>query len=372
MSRIIDADTHVIESEAMLWDHFEETASHRRPALARYDDPGGGGPRNAWVISGLMVPKPAGKGGQLLATPPLSEEQRASRDWRTRSLLDVEARLEDANAMGVETQVIYPTLFISHLTDDVAMEVALCRAYNRFMAEVWERGQGRLRWVAVPPLRDMEAAKVEASFSKEHGAVGLMFKGIEKDRGLAEEYFFPIYEQARRLDLSICIHTGPGCPTLTEVFDSRLSFTFPQVRMLPLMAFYDLVYNKVPERFPGLRWGFIESSASWIPFLVYFIQRRLNKTLGPELFQDNRLYVACEADEDIPYLLKFTGEDNMLIGSDYGHHGGQIIGTGPHARTGDPSGELAVFDIIRGRDDVPDSVTDKMFWDNPRRFYGLS
>jgi hypothetical protein len=33
-----------------------------------------------------------------------------------------------------------------------------------------------------------------------------------------------------------------------------------------------------------------------------------------------RLYVACEADEDIPYIAKYTGEDHILIGSDYGHN----------------------------------------------------
>ena len=40
--------------------------------------------------------------------------------------------------MGVATQVVYPTLFLAYITDDVKLEVALCRSGNRFMAGVWE------------------------------------------------------------------------------------------------------------------------------------------------------------------------------------------------------------------------------------------
>ena len=141
------------------------------------------------------------------------------------------------------------------------------------------------------------------------------FQGVEKDRSLAEPYFFPIYEEAQRLDLPICIHTGPGSPVLTEFFDSRLSFVFPDVRLLPVMAFYDLACSKIPERFPDLRWGFIEANSSWIPYLVHFLHRRLrvpSADFGPSYFQENRLFVACEADEDLPYILQYLGEENMI------------------------------------------------------------
>ena len=29
---------------------------------------------------------------------------------------------------------------------------------------------------------------------------------------------------------------------------------------------------------------------------------------------------ACEADEDIPYLAEFIGDDHLMIGSDYGYN----------------------------------------------------
>ena len=360
MPGVIDADTHVIESDA-IWEFFDKELIERKPRLVQYRDPGAEAPRNYWVIDGHFVPKPPGKGGQALATPPIDKAEREHRNWRVREMTDLQSRMEDADRGGVEVQVVYPTIFIAFLTDDAELEVALCRSYNRFQADAWSKCNGRLRWVVVPPLQNIEESIKEMRWGKDHGAVGVMFRGIEKDKSVAEPYFFPVYEEAQRLDMPVCIHTGPGCPTFTEIFDSRISFVLPQVRMLPLMAFHDLVANKIPEKFPDLRIGFIEANTSWIPFMGHWFNRRWKKGPGPtwmpQLFRDYRLYAACEADEDLEYILRYTGEDNMITGSDYGHT--------------DPSAEPELVRLLRAREDVSPQVMDKILMDNPRRFYGL-
>src|SRR6266540_1722122 len=115
MQGIIDADTHVVESEA-IWDFFDESMAHRKPVAVVHEDPATGQSRKRWVIDGVMVPKPDGKGGQALQTPPVDGEEARGRSWLTKAMLDVEARLEDVDEMGVDVQVIFPTLFIAHLT----------------------------------------------------------------------------------------------------------------------------------------------------------------------------------------------------------------------------------------------------------------
>src|SRR5262245_12165638 len=91
-------------------------------------------------------------------------------------------------------------------------------------------------------------------------------------------------------------------------------FPLPYVPSLPLFAFRDLVAHKIPERFPKLRFGFIEASASWVPYVLHHLARSSGAKLnsggdadaalewGPKLFSDYRLYVAAEADEDLAYL----------------------------------------------------------------------
>jgi len=367
MLHAIDADTHLFES-TQVWNCIDEEMYLRRPIIVS-------GPKDTvyrrsgfWLIDGNIFPKSAGKGGFLLGTPTEPGQIETMPDVRARELLDIPGRLQAMDLMGVATQVVYPTLFLAYITDDVKLEVALCRSYNRFMAGVWEQAQGRLRWVVVPPLRSIDASIAEINFAKEHGAVGLFFRGIERDRTLDDPYFFPVYQEAARLNMPICVHTGAGCPAFTAIFDVTRSHTFPHTRTLPLMAFRNIVANKIPELFPALRFGFIEAGASWVPYVLHALRSVFGgspEQCGPKLFQKYRLYTAYEEWEDLPYLVRYVGEDNLVVGSDWGHHGGR-------GRGGDPSGQPEVFGNMRSREDVPGVLINKMLSDNSRQLYGLA
>lgn len=382
MSQIIDADTHVIESEAV-WRHFDPAMAARKPVLVQTQDPATAKVRNRWLIDGSLVPRPDGKGGQALATPPVAETEAASRGWRTKALLDTGARLEDADRMGVHLQVVYPTLFIAHLTWDPALDVALARSYNRFMADAWASAGGRLRWVAVLPFLDIPRCVEELEWAHDHGAVGFLARGMEGDRSLAEPHFFPVYRTASRLNMPLCIHTGPGSPAISGVIDNTIGGSFPGVRMLPLIAFQNLVGNRIPERFPDLRIGFIETGASWVPYVLHYVERDWRRKdqldvphLGEDLFRDYRIYVSCESDEDIPYLMRYVGADNLISGSDYGHHADQLPSLEANSftnrlRGGDPSADLALVGELQAREDLPPGSARKILQDNPRRFYAL-
>jgi predicted TIM-barrel fold metal-dependent hydrolase len=362
MSLIVDSDTHIAESQGM-WKTFPPDLLPRRPVLVSGPTDTLYGTKNVfWLIDGNIFPKPAGKGGFSLITPSESVFQRSRGDIAIacRECTDVPARLADMDRQGVDVQVIYPTLFLVYLTDDVDLEVALCAAYNDWLASVWAQSNNRIRWTAVLPLRSREASIEQLRAAREHGAVGVFFRGVERDRTLDDPYFFPIYEEAQALDLPICIHTGAGCPAITAIFDVSRNSSFPHIRMQPLIAFRDLVANRIPEQFPRLRFGFVEAGASWVPYVLHAVKRLLKDDparYGPSLFKQYRLYVACEADEDIPYLTQFVGEDHLLIGSDYGHN--------------DPSEEPELVKVMRAREDVPARVTDKIFGANAQRFYAL-
>jgi predicted TIM-barrel fold metal-dependent hydrolase len=364
MPGVFDADTHIAESEAM-WSLIEEEMYPRRPVLVKIPDDTWYKERNAfWLIDGEIFPKPAGKASFSLITPSAQKKESGRGDIHlgVRELTDPLARLKDMDKLGVDMQVIYPTLFLVYLTDDPKLEVTLCRAYNRFVAGACSKEPGRLKWVAILPLRDREASLQLMQWAKEQGAVGIFFRGMEGDLTLDNPYFAPIYAQAERLDLTICIHTGSGSRYLMQLFDVERNHTFAHNRVLPVVAFRDLVANRIPEQFPRLRWGFIEAAASWVPYIVHVLRRSVRadlKTKNPQdLFRDYRFWVACEADEELPHLLNYIGEDHLVIGSDYGHN--------------DPSKEPEFVKHMRAREDVAPSAIEKILCDNPRRLYGLS
>ena len=363
MQGIIDADTHISEGAAM-WALMDQAMQPRRPVMLSVPEDTWYGNRNAfWLIDGEIYPKPAGKGSFALVTPSQQIVQAGRTDSTpsTREMTDIKGRVADMDRLNTAMQVVYPTLFLVYNTKDKELEAALCRAYNRFLAQACAQAAERMKWVAVLPLQSMNGALDEIRFAKQNGAVGIFFRGIEGEYTLDNPYLFPVYEEAEKHNLSICVHTGCGVKQILQMFDLSRNHTFGHTRVMPLLAFRDLVANRIPEQFPSLRFGFIEAAAGWAPFLIHIIRRLLKDRFrygsSAELFREYRLFIACEADEDIPYIAKYTGEDHLLIGSDY-----------PHS---DPSREDQFVNAINLREDIPARLKQKLLYDNPRAFYAV-
>lgn len=362
MPGVVDADSHVLEHQGM-WENFDEGGKMhpQRPLLVNLPEDTSWGGRNAfWLIDGEMFPKAVGRGAYASHTPTtaLYERERTDISLDARQLTDITPRLRDMDARGVEVQIVYSTLFLRFGTANADLELAMVRAYNRYMAKACSGSGGRLRFVMVPPLRSIDRCLEELNWANENGAVGVYVRATEMDRSFCDPYFAPVYREASRLNLPICIHTG----------QARFS-TFPVIQGAS-GPFTDLVQSKLPEQFPDLRFGFIEYGSMWIPETVHRIQRRsrmnykgpvstqLNGTRSDaNLFKEYRIFVACMADERLPYVLEYTGEDNLLVGSDYSHQ--------------DPAEEQAMVEDMRRREDVPREVIEKILCENPRAFYPL-
>jgi predicted TIM-barrel fold metal-dependent hydrolase len=363
MQDIIDADTHISEGEEM-WRMMDKDFLPRRPIMLKVPGDTWYGNRDAfWLIDGEIYPKPAGKGSFALVTPSAQSVQSGRKDSTvgTREMIDMNGRVADMDKLNTALQIVYPTLFLVYNTKDIGLELALCRAYNRFLAKACAQAGQRVKWVVVLPLQSIKDSIDELRFAKKNGAVGVFFRGIEGEHTLDSPYLFPIYEEAQKQNLAICVHTGCGVKEVLEMFDIARNHTFGHTRVMPLLAFRDIVANKIPELFPGLRFGFIEAAAGWAPFLIHILRRLLKDKwrygTSADLFREYRLYIACEADEDIPYIAKYTGADHLLIGSDY-----------PHS---DPSREDQFVNVLNTREDLSPQLRQKIMIDNPRAFYAL-
>jgi len=114
MAGVVDADAHIAESEAM-WGYIDKETYPRRPILAKIPEDTWYKERNAfWLIDGEIFPKPAGKGSFSLITPSAQKKESGRGDIHlsAREITDPAARLKDMDKIGVEIQVIYPTLFL--------------------------------------------------------------------------------------------------------------------------------------------------------------------------------------------------------------------------------------------------------------------
>ena len=352
---VIDADTHIDETDET-WEYLDEVDRWLKPPTVLQQ--GSEAPVNLppgynryWFIDGAVRLRR------------IRDDKRTGTTTKTRELLDIPARLAQMDELGVDVHVMYTTLFLDAVTAKREVEAGLYRAYNRWLAAKWKEGNDRLRWVAMAPLLDMDRAIEELHFAKANGACGVFKKGVEcGNRVASDPYFFPLYEEASKLDLPICFHTGRGFPEFSAVSRSNIGLWHSTLPVLD--AFHTLVTNDVPQKFPDLRFGFIEATASWIPFMISTLtgaERRLSWqqqfNLKQELLQANRFFVACQTQDPLAYLIDLGFEDNLMIGSDYSH--------------ADGSAELDALRILREDSGLSPSVTKKILEDNPRAFYGI-
>ena len=109
----------------------------------------------------------------------------------------------------------------------------------------------------------MDKALAEARSAKDNGACGLFMRGLVDNRRLSDPYFFPLYEEASRLNLPICIHASTGNFDWVELFQGESGFS--RFKLPVLSAFHSIVYEGMPDKFPKVRFGFIEVRAQWYP-----------------------------------------------------------------------------------------------------------
>ena len=305
----IDADAHIDENEHT-WEYIDASARQFKPITFALPDaepvgPSDGRRHRLWLISG---------NARLRR---FRSDEKSGTTQATRELLDVEARLRHMDELEIEAQA---------------------------------------------PMLDMEEAVKELQFAKDHGACGVMKKGVEcGDRSAADPYFHPLYEEAARLDLPICVHQGIGDPGSSNTTDAPAKMSVLNV----MSAFYSLASNKIPDKYPGLRFGFIEAGASWIPFLIKELGMRGNEEKAgydfkTGLLAHNRFFVTCDTEDDIGYLLNFGTEDYLMIGTDYSHV--------------DQSAELRAHAVVMEQAQAGQFSTvaaQKIVDDNARRFYGF-
>jgi predicted TIM-barrel fold metal-dependent hydrolase len=147
--KVIDADAHVIENESA-WDYMLESEQQFRPRIVSANN---GDPSvNYWLIDGRLMPRTNVE--KNLPEP-------------ARDMSDLSIRLTHMDELEIDIQVIYPTIFIFPTARRPEVDLAICRSYNRWMAEIVAKAPDRFRWVVVPPLLNMDRVGEELKLGKE-------------------------------------------------------------------------------------------------------------------------------------------------------------------------------------------------------------
>ena len=354
---IIDADAHVIETERT-WDYLEDSERKYRPKLFSTQEDA---TRQYWVIDDKI----AG-----FRFPTLSERelhdfaQRAGRNFATpraaRELDDVDLRLKHMDELDIDVQVLHNTFWIERITSRPEAEVALCRSWNRWLAEISKKSRNRLFYSCVVPALDIDEAIAEVKFAKANGGVAVCMRPLEGERHLSDPYFYPLYQIASDLDMAIAVHIANGNPENADLYRLAPAGRFAQFRVPTVTACFDVIMSPLHESFPKLRWGFIEASAQWVPWIyreAAIRYRVAGRTFPDNVFDEYKIFVTCQTNDDVPYIVRCCGEDRLVIGTDYGHT--------------DPSSAVTALNEFQRMEGLDSAVKEKILSHNAKALYGL-
>jgi predicted TIM-barrel fold metal-dependent hydrolase len=269
----------------------------------------------------------------------------------------------------IESAVLYPTggLGIGWVREP-EFAVALCQAYNDFVHEEFVRLSPRLRAVCLLPLQDVgEAVKELRRCVLEQDAVGVFLPAVGLRLPLGHRQFHPIYETAQELGVMLAVHAtvrGPhyfgadGFDRFIEVH--TLSHPFAQ-----MMQLTGMVFGGVPEKFPRLRIGYMESGCSWVGYWMDRMDEEWEKRgeieapgcrrKPSEYIRGGQLYFHAEADEkSIPDAVRRLGDDVLFYATDF-----------PHWDHGFPESKHELAE----RDDLSVETRRKILHDNAQQLY---
>jgi uncharacterized protein len=261
---IVDVDAHHYENESYK-DVFQyiESPVIRRDAIDSARRPGRSGMLNSQVGN-------QGIGGRITRHN-LRALQKVPADGKHR---DVHMTLEWMDAMGVDYACLFPTpmLFLG-LHPQVEIEVAMCRAYNRWLCERILAVEPRFVSMLYIPFNDPEAAyQTVKDFGDKKGVVGFMVTS-PRYKPVHDNAYMKTYALLEEMGKPISFHAAYNWN------DQALSMTnrFISVHALGFMWFNmvhmtNWVINGLPERFPKLKVLWIESGLTW----AYCLMQRLD------------------------------------------------------------------------------------------------
>jgi predicted TIM-barrel fold metal-dependent hydrolase len=353
--RIVDADSHLMETTTFLTDHAEPAMRHRLPPL-------GGG------RSGLDLDVVAHSPEQHEALVGLGDAliKRGPKWHAALGAVDAAERTEALDLLGFEHQVVYSSL-CAPLFDiaDADLRYAAYRAHNRAVAGFCAADE-RLLGVGICDLDDLDRALPELDAALDLGLREIWLPArAPGGRAPGHLDHDPFWARLAERGVPFVLHVGSGAlgigdawldngrapgeeMTGAEIIGSK-DFTVVYHTAERFIAV--LVLDGVLERFPTLRGGVIEMGAGWVPALLrrldhaVDIWKRSEPRLGtftrpPSEQASAQLRFTPYPFEDVGWLFAQSDPALYLFSSDY-----------PHAEGGrDPLGR---FDrSLAGADDA--------------------
>jgi predicted TIM-barrel fold metal-dependent hydrolase len=289
------------------------------------------------------------------------------------------ARLRWMDAEGLTANIIYPGAGLIAYAPDPDIAGAACRALNRFAANFADADRARLKPCISLPWRFPELALAELRHAKEDLGLEVVFSAPTPDRKhrWSDPVFDPIWQEMSDREIVMTFHeftrVGEDMPIVARPCyrDSYPLMYLCGHTVEAQLAVMDMIGGGALERFPDLQVGFVEAHVAWLPGWLALmdsiwprISTSFSSTSGTgslplrpsEYFRRQCFIVAFPDDAWLPEVIRYVGEDNLTMCSDF-----------PHPQTREHGEEM----LREHHPDLDESVRRKILGGNAARIFGL-
>ena len=343
MSRVynvIDADGHILEP-LDLWDKYMDPKYRDRAPRLITDNESG---KEKLLVEGQQLGSDQGMGGiggvgarqgEVKAAEMKYEEGRPGG-------FDPHKRIPDMDSDGIDAAFLYPSMgLFAGAVHEPGLAAALCRAYNRWLADYCKPYPDRLFGIAMLPMQSVEHAIEEMKFArKELGFKGAFLRPnpYHGNKMINDPMYEPFWAAAEDVDMAIGFHEGgsSGMPTVgIDRFEGRAAKHIVSHTMEMMLACLAVIWGGVCEKHPKVRIGFLESGGGWVaPWLDrmdrHFDDQGFNDsgltTRPSDLFRRN-CWISFEPVEgSLNVLADYIGPNKIMWATDYPHRDGFFPG----------------------------------------------
>lgn len=152
---------------------------------------------------------------------------------------------------------------------------ALASAVNDWQVDQWLEREPRLRGSVIVPIQDPDLARAEIDRIGHHPAFVQVCLPVRSEALYGARRYYPVYEGALRHDLVIGIQFGghPGNPPTAVGWPSHYIEEYVGMSQVFQSQLINLITSGVFDRFPTLRVTLLESGVSWLPSLMWRLDK---------------------------------------------------------------------------------------------------
>lgn len=357
--RIIDADGHVAEDSAAIIARMPQ--AYRDKAKEQPFNP--------------FPPFDHLHAGHLVDMPPGAFNRKVGpKEW-----------LAFLDEVGIETTVLYPTAGVASaniVNLDWAADAT--RAYNDWLSETYVKFNPRFRGLALLPQPVLSPQAAADELRRAVAQLGMCGAVIPSNSlhapPLGTPIYFPIYEVANELGCCVAIHGGVhgrmGMDGL-DPYAAVHAIGHPLGQMISLAS---IVFNGVLERFPKVKFGFLEGGVAWFLFCL----ERFDRSYETHVMRDLRgAYFKLQNGEHVSeYIIRHVKARRIFVGCEGGERllgkAVQMIGNEPFMYSSDFPHEVNAatckheLEELIETSDLSEDDKEAILWRNAETLYGFA